>query len=226
MDDNSKLSVIITGATGMVGEGVLLQCLKDPRVTRIVVVGRKSCGLKDQKLAETVVPDFFELGDPSRFASFDACFFCAGVSSIGMSEWDYTRVTYDLTLHFAKQLASVNPAMTFVYVSGRSTDSSEHGRMMWARVKGRTENALARVGFKHTYAFRPGFMRPTPGQRNTLAAYKVLGRLYPLLRRFWPNKVSTLEEVAVAMIEVALKGYPSSILEIADINALAARSAG
>ena len=224
MDDQPPLSVIITGATGMVGEGVLLECLGERRVGRVLIVGRKSYDFDHPKLTEILVPDFFELGNPSQFAPFDACFFCAGVSSIGMSEADYTRVTYDLTLHFAKELARVNPAMTFVYVSGAATDSSEQGKSMWARVKGRTENALGRVGFKGAYSFRPGFMRPTPGQRNTLTAYRVLGPLYPLLRRIWPSKVSTLREVARAMITVARDGYPKAVLEVADINALAASS--
>ena len=224
MHDKAAISVIITGATGMVGEGVLLECLHNPRVARVLIVGRKSYGVTHPKLAEILVADFLALGDLARFAGYDACFFCAGVSSIGMSEADYAKVTYELTLHFAGDMARANSAMTFVYLSGASTDGSEQGKSMWARVKGRTENALGRVGFKRTFNFRPGFMRPTVGQKNILTGYRLLGGLYPLLRGIWPHKVTTLQEVALAMILVAQNGYPKTVLEVTDINALAANS--
>jgi hypothetical protein len=218
----SKLRIILTGATGMVGEGVLLECLANPAVAEVLVVSRKPYPLQHAKLKQCLVPDFFDLDAlTGELAGYDACLFCAGVSSLGMSEPDYTRVTYDMTLHFAQTLAGLNPQMTFVYVSGAQTDSSEKGRVMWARVKGRTENELLRVGFAHVYNFRPGFMKPTAGQRNILSYYKYIGWLYPLLHVVMPNQVSTLREVAVAMIQCVLDGYPKSILEVSDIKAMA-----
>jgi uncharacterized protein YbjT (DUF2867 family) len=226
-DAASKLRIILTGATGMVGEGVLLECLANPAVAQVLLVSRKAYPLQHAKLKQCLMPDFFDLdavtGD---LADYDACLFCAGVSSLGMSEPDYARVTYELTLHFAQTLVGLNPRMTFVYVSGAQTDSSEKGRVMWARVKGRTENELQHVGFAHVYNFRPGFMKPTDGQRNILSYYKYIGWLYPMLRVVLPNQVSTLQEVAVAMIQCVLHGYPKSILEVRDIKALAKRASG
>jgi uncharacterized protein YbjT (DUF2867 family) len=216
------LKVILTGATGMVGEGVLLECLANPAVDEVLSVSRRPCGHRHPKLHELLVPDFFSLDAvKDELAGYDACFFCAGVSSLGMNEADYAHFTFDLTLHFARTLAPLNPGMTFIYVSGAATDSTEKGRTMWARVKGRTENALLQAGFAHVYNFRPGFMRPTPGQRHVLAAFKFLGWLYPLLHAIAPNHVSTLRQVALAMIRAAQHGYPTPILEIKDINALA-----
>ncbi|MGA7351144.1 MAG: NAD-dependent epimerase/dehydratase family protein, partial [Acidobacteriaceae bacterium] len=157
------MKVIITGATGMVGEGVMLECLENPAVDEVLLVSRRPYGASFPKLKECIVPDFMQLDAAvDQLKGYDACFFCAGVSSIGKSEADYTRITYDTTLHFAETVARVNPKMVFVYVSGMGTDSTEKGRMMWARVKGRTENALSRVGFRAVYSFRPGFMRATP----------------------------------------------------------------
>ena len=156
-----------------------------------------------------------------QLTGYDACFFCAGISSVGMSEADYTHITYDITLHFAGVLASLNPQMVFCYVSGAHTDSTEKGRVMWARVKGRTENALTRLGFRGVYNFRPGFMRATPGQKNLKFAYNLIGWAYPLLRVLLPNLVSTLHDVAIAMIRCVQHGYPKQILEVKDINALA-----
>jgi uncharacterized protein YbjT (DUF2867 family) len=157
----------------------------------------------------------------AELTGYDACYFCAGVSSRGMNEADYTRVTFDLTLHFAQRLADLNPGMIFIYVSGGFTDSSERGRVMWARVKGRTENALMRLPFRRVYNFRPGFMKATPGQRNTLSYYKYFAWLYPVLRLVLPNQVSTLRDVGLAMIHSTRREYPKQILEIRDINALA-----
>jgi uncharacterized protein YbjT (DUF2867 family) len=217
-----KISVIITGATGMVGEGVLFECLENPAVERVLLVNRKPYVATHTKLRECIVPDFLHLESvAAALTGYDACFFCAGVSSAGMSEADYTRVTYDVTLHFARTLAARNPQMVFDYVSGAYTDSSEQGRVMWARVKGRTENALMRCGFKHVYNFRPGFMRPTPGQKNIKWYFKPFGAVYPLLRLLLPNQISTLRDVSLAMINTVLIGYPKQILEIRDINALA-----
>jgi uncharacterized protein YbjT (DUF2867 family) len=216
------LKIIITGATGMVGEGVLLECLEHPSIEKVLIVNRKPYGGEHPKLEECIVPDFLELdGFTQQLTGYDACFYCAGVSSTGMSESEYSRITYDITIHFAQTLASLNPQMIFVYVSGALTDSSEKGRVMWARVKGRTENALMRCGFRRVYNFRPGFMKPTPGQRNIQWYYKAIGWMYPILRVVLGNQVSTMREVGLAMIQSVVKGYPKQVLEIRDINSLA-----
>jgi uncharacterized protein YbjT (DUF2867 family) len=222
-DTVTKLKVIITGATGMVGEGVLLACLRRPSIQQILLVNRRHYhAAPDPKLTECILPDFLALDNFTEdLTGYNACFFCAGVSSRGMSEANYTRITYETTIHFARKLASLNPRMTFIYVSGALTDSSEKGRVMWARVKGKTENELMQCGFSHVYNFRPGFMQPAPGQQNIKSYYKLIGGLYPLLRVLLPNQVSTMHDVATAMINSVLKGYPKSILEIKDINALA-----
>ncbi|MFZ3216592.1 MAG: NAD-dependent epimerase/dehydratase family protein [Candidatus Acidiferrales bacterium] len=220
--ETAKLGVIITGATGMVGEGVLLACLEHAAIARVLLVSRKPYNATHPKLQQCIVPDFLALDAvATQLTGYDACFYCAGVSSRGMSEAEYTHVIYDITIHFAEKLASLNPQMIFVYVSGSLTDSSEKGRIMWARVKGRTENSLRRCGFRKVYNFRPGFMQPTPGQQNIKSYYKVLGALYPLLRLLLPNQVSTMQDVGRAMINSVLKGYPKQILEIKDINLLA-----
>ena len=217
-----ELKVIITGATGMVGEGVLLECLDHPAIQRVLIVSRRPYGAKHPKLTECLVSDFLDLDAfADQLTGYDACFYCAGVSSRGMSESEYSRITYDLTIHFARTLATLNPAMTFIYVSGSLTDSSEKGKMMWARVKGKTENELLRSGFKKVYNFRPGFMQPMPGQKNIKSYYKAIGWMYPILHAFLPNQVSTMRDVALAMINSVLKGYPKPVLEIKDINSLA-----
>lgn len=215
------MKVIITGATGMVGEGVMLECLENPAVDEVLLVSRRPYGASFPKLKECIVPDFMQLDAAvDQLKGYDACFFCAGVSSVGKSEADYTPITYDTTLHFAETVARVNPEMVFTYVSGMGADSTEKGRMMWARVKGRTENALSRVGFRAAYSFRPGFMRATPGQRNLPGSYKALGWLFPMARAVAPNQVSTLEDVGRAMIRCVTQGYAKQILEVRDINAL------
>ncbi len=228
-----NLKVILTGATGMVGEGVLLECLANPAVQQVLSVSRRSCGHQHPKLKECIIPDFLQLDlagnpnteDPSlrtQFTGYDACFYCAGISSIGLNEADYTRITFDTPLHFAQQLVSLNPGMTFDQISGAHTDSTEKGKVMWARVKGRAENALLQLPFKQVYNFRPGFMRPTPGQVNIKPAFKVLGKiLYPVFRLLMPGQVMTLSEVGQAMINSVTKGYPKQILEIKDIKTLA-----
>jgi uncharacterized protein YbjT (DUF2867 family) len=222
------VNVLIFGATGMVGAGVLTECLEDPRVRSVLVVGRRPCGVTHPKLRETIREDFFGYADATRdFSGLDACFFCLGVSSAGMSEAAYTRVTYDLTLAAAEALLALNPALTFCYVSGEGTDGTERGRFMWARVKGRTENQLLRMRFK-AYAFRPGFIQPLKGVRSRTklykAAYAVVGPFFPLLRRVFPKHVTTTENVGRAMIEVAARGYAKRVLENPDINRLAAAS--
>jgi uncharacterized protein YbjT (DUF2867 family) len=217
-----KLKVIITGATGMVGEGVMLECLEHPAIEQVLIVNRRPYGATHPKLKECIIPDFLDLERfADQLADYDACFYCAGITSAGMSESEYTRITYDTTIHFATKLAGLNPRMVFIYVSGSMTDSSEKGRLMWARVKGRTENALTRLGFRDTYSFRPGFMKAMPGQKNLKFSYKALGWLYPVVRALLPNQVSTLRDVGLAMIKSVLQGYPKHILEIKDINALA-----
>jgi uncharacterized protein YbjT (DUF2867 family) len=218
----TKLKVIITGATGMVGEGVLLECLEHPAIEQVLIVNRKPYRGKHPKLKECIVPDFLDLDAVSgQLTGYDACFYCAGVSSAGMSESEYSHIIYDITMHFARTLASFNPQMTFIYVSGALTDSSEKGRVMWARVKGKTENALMRSGFRRVYNFRPGFMKATAGQQNIKWYYNLIGWSYPLLRVLLPNQVSTMRDVGLAMIKCVLQGYPKQILEIRDINALA-----
>jgi uncharacterized protein YbjT (DUF2867 family) len=220
--EGTKLKVIITGATGMVGEGVLFECLEHPAIEQVLIVNRKHYDAKHPKLKECIVPDFLNLDAvTSQLTGYDACFYCAGVSSSGMNESDYNHIIYDITVHFADKLASLNPPMIFNYVSGALTDSSEKGRIMWARVKGKTENALFRSAFKKVYIFRPGFMKPTPGQQNIKSYYKIIGSLYPLMRLLLPNQVSTMRDVGLAMINSVLKGYPKQVLEIKDINSLA-----
>jgi hypothetical protein len=216
-----KLRVIITGSTGMVGEGVLLACLDHPDVEKILVVNRKPIGRSHPKLTEIILSDFFQLDQiESQLAGYNACFFCLGVSSVGMKKEVYRHITYDLTLHFAQALARQNAAMAFCYVTGAGTDSSEKGRIAWARVKGATENALIRL-FRRAYMFRPGFMKPTAGQRNVNPYYKYIGWLYPVSRALFPRGVCTIGEVGLAMVNAAGKGAPKAILEVKDIVALA-----
>lgn len=222
MTNLRTIKVILTGATGMVGEGVLLECLAHPAVEQVLSVSRRPSGRQHDKLKECIVPDFLKLeGIADQFAGYDACFYCAGISSRGMSEAEYSRTTYEIPLHFAQALAILNPQMIFGHISGSHADSSEKGRIMWARVKGRAENALMQLGFQRVYNFRPGLMRPTEGQRNVPAALRALGSLYPMLRLLFPQNVSTMHEVGMAMINSVLVGYPKSILEVRDIIQLA-----
>ena len=216
-----QIKVIITGTTGMVGEGVLMECLSSPQVSAVLSVSRKSTGMSHPKLKEYLVPDFLGLKeDDNIMKGYDGCFFCAGVSSIGMSEADYTRMTYDTTIHFAKVLSGNNPEMTFIYVSGTGTDSTEKGRIMWARVKGKTENDLKKLPFKKVYNFRPGFMKAVPGQKRTLTLYKYLRWMYPILKTIFPNKASTLSQVAKSMIKCVTTDIDKQIIEVKDINLL------
>jgi len=218
------MKVIITGTTGMVGEGVLLGCLENPEVERVLSIARRSCGHAHPKLSEVVVADFRDVSSIERdLGNYDACFYCAGVSSVGMSEADYTRTTYETPLRFAETLARLNPMMTFVHVSGAHTDSSEQGRVMWARVKGKAENALARLPFKAVYNFRPSLMKPMPGQRHIKRSYQVLLVFYPLLNLFFPGL--PLGVVAQAMIHCVRRGYPKTVLEARDIQEAAEGSA-
>lgn len=219
------MNVLLFGATGMVGQGVLRECLLDPEVRRVLSVGRRATGVQHPKLHELVVPDLMDYSAVQKqLAGYDACFFCLGVSSVGMSEEDYRRVTCDLTLAAAQLLVRLNPQMSFIYVSGAGTDSSERGPRMWARVKGETENALMRLPFKAAYMFRPGFIQPLHGVRSRTAVYRwiylLLGPLFSLLRRLAPNRVTTSEQVGRAMLVAAKRGARAPLVEMPDINAL------
>lgn len=214
------MKVIVTGATGMVGEGVLLECLANPAVDEVLSVSRKPCGHTHPKLEECIIADFRELGDAeARLAGYDACFYCAGVSSVGMSEADYTVVTYDTPVAFATTLARIAPDMVLVHVSGASTDGSEKGKIMWARVKGKAENALMKLGLRAVYNFRPGLMKPAPGQKNLKRSYRMMLPLLPVAGLFFPTL--TLNEVGKAMIRCVVSSAPKHVLEVADIAALA-----
>ncbi len=216
------MNVLLFGATGMLGQGTLRECLLDAGVARVVAVGRRATEQRHPKLREIVVPDLADLAAvEAELAGFDACFFCVGVSSAGMTEADYTRLTYDLTLSVARTLVRLNPAMTFVYVSGTGADSSERGRVMWARVRGKTENALIGMMFKDVYVFRPAAILPRHGITSSTRLYRVLYTalrpLFPVIRRLAPNYVTTTEQFGRAMIKVARDGYPRPVLESRDI---------
>lgn len=216
------MKVIITGATGLVGEGVLLTCLQDSRVKQILIISRKHLDLKDDKVNELILSDFNELGNHSHlFTDYDACFFCAGASSVGETEESFTKKTFDFVVPFATTLAGINPNMVFIYVSGNRTDSTEKGKVMWARVKGRTENALMKLPFRSVYNFRPGFMRPLKKQRNVRGIYRVFDFLSPVWYLLVPNWICKMEEVGKAMINTVERGYTSQIIEVNDIKKLA-----
>ena len=213
-----KIKAIITGATGMVGEGVLHECLNSPDVEQVLIINRKPSGINHPKLKEIIHGNFFDFSAiESKLTGYNACYFCLGVSSVGMKEPQYTQMTYELTLKVATTLSRLNSGMTFCYVSGAATDSTEQGKSMWARVKGKTENDLLKLPFKKAYMFRPGYMHPTPGLKNTLKYYKYLSWLYPILKPFMSKYMSTLAELGQAMINVTLKGYDKNILEVVDI---------
>jgi uncharacterized protein YbjT (DUF2867 family) len=219
------MKVVVFGATGMIGSGVLLECLRDPRVTAVLTIGRSRVRQEHRKLTQLLHEDFLSY-DAIRghLEGYDACFFCLGVSAVGMSEPDYRRMTYDITIAAAEALLAANPDLTFCYVSGRSTDSTERGRMMWARVKGKTENRLLAMS-QRSYMFRPGFIQPVHGVRSKTRLYALiydLARpLYPILSRLFPNSMSTSDGLGRAMIAVADRGSAKRVLEIEDINALA-----
>jgi uncharacterized protein YbjT (DUF2867 family) len=219
-----KIKVIITGVTGMVGEGVMHECLTNPDVEKVLVINRKPCGVSDPKLVEIIHQDFFDITPvEGQMKEYDACFFCLGVSSVGMQKTEYYKLTYTLTMHFAERLSKLNPEMTFCYISGAGTDSSEKGRINWARVKGKTENDLMKLPFRKVYAFRPGLLHPEKGMKNVHSGYNLIGFMYPFLRAVVPNIVSTLSELGLAMINSVTKGYEKPVLEVKDILALAKR---
>lgn len=213
-----KIKAIITGSTGMVGEGVLHECLQHPDIESVLVINRKPCGVKHKKTKEIIYKDFFDLTIiENQLAGYNACYFCAGVSSVGIKEEEYKRLTYDLTLYFANTLLKLNPDMTFCYVSGVGTDSTEKGKSMWARVKGKTENDLLKLSFKAAYMFRPGYIQPTKGLKNAYKAYKIFTPFYTVWRTLFPKYVTTLKEIGLAMINVTLYGPDKKILECRDI---------
>ncbi|PZR29054.1 MAG: epimerase [Azospira oryzae] len=216
-----KINALITGTTGMVGEGVLHECLLHPQVESVVVINRRPSGVTHPKLKEILHTDFFDFTPiRSQLVGYNACYFCMGVSSVGMKEPEYTRLTYDITVRFARLLAPLNPDMTFCYVSGAGTDSTET-KGMWARVKGKTENELKKLPFKKVYLFRPGYMHPTPGLKNTITFYKYIAWMYPFLRWAFPGSVSTLKELGLAMINCSRKEYGQHLLEVKDIVRMA-----
>ncbi len=219
------MKVILFGATGMVGQGVLQECLASPEVESVLSIGRGVSGKSHPKLREIAHQDFTDFTPIEReFAGYDACFFCLGVSSIGMTEAAYRKVTYEFTLAAARTLARLNPQMTFIYVSGASTDSTEKGSTMWARVKGRTESELFRLPFGAAYAFRPAYIQPLNGVLPKTAwlraFYAVVAPLYPVWKRLLPKYVTTTAQIGSAMIHVAREGAPKRVLECQDINAL------
>jgi uncharacterized protein YbjT (DUF2867 family) len=217
--------VILFGASGMVGQGVLRECLLDDGVDSVLSVGRSAIGRQHRKLLELLHENFLDYSDvEDRLAGFDACFFCLGVSSAGMSEERYTRVTYDIALAAARTLARLNPGMTFIYVSGMGTNSSEHGGSMWARVKGKTENDLLKLPFKAAYMFRPAVIVPLHGIKSKTMVYRIfyvaLAALLPLLKGRFPKYVTTTEQVGRAMIKIATDGWPKPVLENSEINSV------
>ena len=218
------IKVIVTGATGMVGEGVLHTCLRSAEVSEVLSISRRSCGVQHPKLKEILHADFLDLSSiAGQLIGYQACFFCLGVSSVGMQEADYFKRTHTLTLHMAETLVSRNPGMTFCYVSGAGTDSSEKGRLMWARVKGKTENDLMQLPFKAAYAFRPGFIKPMKGMHFTNPAYKYVNWMFPIGRALAKGAFCTLDELSRAMLNAALSGYEKKVLEGKDIIALGNR---
>lgn len=219
------MKIIVTGATGMVGEGVILSCIDNPIIEKIVMVNRKPSILRHSKLEEYILSDFINGNyDATKLSGFDACFFCAGISSIGMSEADYTVITFDTTLAFAHKMKAFNPNIVFHYISGASTDSTEKGKMMWARVKGKTENTLLNLGFRKAFMFRPGYIKHYPGQKNLPLIYKVLYFIIPILTILFPNGGCTVDQIAKAMINTCLHEFDKTVLEVVDIKRAASLS--
>lgn len=208
------MKVIITGVTGMVGEGVLHECLQHPQVEAVLIISRKPYGLSHPKLTEIIHTDFYNLSPiASQLSGYDACFFCLGISSVGMKEDAYYKVTYTLTLHVAGTLAPLNPQMVFCYISGAGTDSTEKGRSMWARVKGKTENDLMKLPFREVYAVRPGFIKPTKGLKHTHKFYWYINWAFPIGRALFPAGFCTMKELGLAMIHIATRGYSKKVVD-------------
>lgn len=216
------MKILITGATGMIGEGILLASLDHPNITEILMVNRRSSPIKHPKLSELIVKDFTDLSSHNmRLIGYDSCFYCAGISSFGMKEEKYNHITFYTTIVFAKELAGLNPDMVFFYLSGVYADSSENGKIMWARIKGKTENALNELRFRAVHSFRPGFIEPLTAQKNVRWIYKGLNLIYPFI---FPGKTLTYEEIVTALIRILTFGYGKSILEINDLKLMAKKS--
>ncbi len=214
-----KIRAIIFGSTGMVGEGVLHQAIQSPEVEQILLINRRPGGCQDEKVKEIIINDFYNFSERDEYLKgYNACYFCLGISSLAVGKDEYVKITYDLTLSAAKALSSLNPEMTFCYVSGTGTDSSEQGKIRWARVKGKTENDLLSLPFKQAFMFRPGFIRPITGLEKAYKVSKIISPLYPLLKKLFPNQVCTLEELGNAMIAVTRRGYSKKHLENVDIS--------
>ena len=217
-----QIKTIITGTTGMVGEGVLHECLNHPDVESVLVINRRTCNASHPKLKEILHNNFYDFTSiEDRLTGYNACFFCLGTTSVGKNEEEYTRITYELTKALADNLIKLNPEMTFCYVSGVGTDSTENGKVMWARVKGRTENYLLNLGFKKAFVFRPGIILPTKGLKNTLTLYKIFFPLLPIVKFLFPKYICTLREIGKAMINSVTEEYEKEVLEVRDIESLA-----
>lgn len=221
------MKIIIFGASGMVGQGVLKECLLADDVKEVTVVGRKNLDIQNSKLKQVITADLHQTDYLNNIQNFDACFFCLGISASGLSEQQYHAVTYDLTIQIAKALETNPPNMTFIYVSGSGTDSSEQGKVMWARVKGKTENALLRMNFKAVYLFRPAIIQPLDGIQSKTKSYrlfyKIMNPILPLIKRLSPHSILTTSSIGVAMLNAVRSGYPTHILEVKDIAQLASK---
>jgi uncharacterized protein YbjT (DUF2867 family) len=219
---SAKLKVIITGATGMVGEGVLLVCLGDPDVEKVLIVNRRPSGKTHPKLKEVIPEDFYDLSAAEeQLTGYDACFFCLGVSSVGMKMDAYRRVTYDLTMHFGETVSRLNKNMVFIYVSGAGTDGTEKGRVEWARIKGKTENDLRKLPFRRVYGYRPGFIKPLAGQKKAHAFYSYINWFFPLGKKLSPDHFNTMQELGLSMIRLAVNEYPEDTIYGRDISKIA-----
>ncbi len=220
-----KIKAIITGTTGMVGEGVMHECLNHPDVESVLIINRRTNSINHPKLIEIIHNNFYDFSDiKEELIGYNACYFCLGTTSVGKKEDMYTKITFDITKALADVLIKLNPGMTFCYISGAGTDSSEKGKIMWARVKGRTENYILNLGFRQAFAFRPAIIKPTKGLKNTLSFYKYLFPLLPLVQIFFPKHICSLKEIGLAMINSVNKGYDKNVLEVDDIIKLADKS--
>lgn len=216
------INVLITGATGMVGEGVLHECLSDNRIASLILLNRRSAGITHPKVTELLLDDLFTFtGNESGLSDVDACFYCLGTTSIGKSEEEYSHLTYELTLKIAKPLLKLNREMTFCYVTARGTDNSEQGKTMWARVKGKTENELVKLGFKQFFAFRPFMLTPTKGLKNSHGFYKYISWLFPFGRLVYPEGFCTLKELSLAMVYTGYQGSAKQVITPTDMVKLA-----
>jgi hypothetical protein len=223
-DFDNNMKVIITGSTGMVGEGILLVCLENPEIESILIINRRSLGLTHPKLTEVVHEHFYDLTPvESQLAGYDACFFCLGVSSVGMNMEEYQKVTYQLTMHFGETVSRLNKDMVFIYVSGAGTDGTEKGRIKWARIKGKTENDLMKLPFRKVYCYRPGFIKPYQGQTRAHSFYRYINWLFPIGKKLYPEGFNTMEELGLSMIWLIKEDYPETVVAGKDISMLASQ---